>query len=625
MPEISAHPAGDETLEKLQKIRVKFLRLAHRLGQTPHNDVVSHVLYKLDFAEAEHLNGTNRSKPAVFNFDGDISTAEQLEASSSGQNPLDFSCTILVLGISGVGKSATINSIFDDVKFDTHAFESGTEKVQEAVGTVQGINVRVIDTPGLLPSLSDQCKNETTLKTIRRHMKKTEPDIVLYLDRLDMPSWEFEDMQLLKTVTKVLGPSIWLNAIVVLTHGQFYPPPEEPNSYEMFVTQRSRIVQQAIYYASGHEHFLMNPIALVENHPNCSTNRDGNRVLPNGQVWKTQLLLLCFGSTILGEAKTLSKSLDTSPPPYLPLLLLSSLLERRISPPSPLGPHGDDFSNPWLVKPVTNGSTSRWDHEVDFGGINVEKLFIVTQENIPISFSGQFSKDKKQTHLQMDLVSEIKHWEEGKSTPVSLSGRFSKDIIATHLEMEMASTIQHGEGKSTSLGLDLQSVDNNNIIYTLRSETRFRNWRRNEPLAGLSLTLFDGEVAGGLKFEDKLTLGEKGHQMVVSGGAIVAGNREIACGGTLEATQMSGFLSKLGLCALSCGGDLAVGCNLVSQFIPVGWNSTLNSRVSVNNKGSGQVSVHFKSSQFVPIVVLFAVFPLVRKLLSRFQYMKIIN
>jgi len=37
----------DETRETLQMIRVKILRLAHRLGQTAHNVVVAQVLYKL--------------------------------------------------------------------------------------------------------------------------------------------------------------------------------------------------------------------------------------------------------------------------------------------------------------------------------------------------------------------------------------------------------------------------------------------------------------------------------------------------------------------------------------------------------------------------------------------------
>jgi len=41
----------DETREKLQMIRVKFSRLAHRLGQTLHNVVIAQVLYRLGLAE----------------------------------------------------------------------------------------------------------------------------------------------------------------------------------------------------------------------------------------------------------------------------------------------------------------------------------------------------------------------------------------------------------------------------------------------------------------------------------------------------------------------------------------------------------------------------------------------
>lgn len=182
----------DETREKLQMIRVKFLRLAHRLGQTPHNVVVAQVLYRLGLAE--QLRGRNGGRVGAFSLDRASAMAEQLEA--AGQEPLDFSCTIMVLGKIGVGKSATVNSIFDEVKFNTDAFHMGTKKVQDVVGTVQGIKVRVIDTPGLLPSWSDQRHNEKILHSVKRFIKKTPPDIVLYLDRLDMQSRDFSDMPL---------------------------------------------------------------------------------------------------------------------------------------------------------------------------------------------------------------------------------------------------------------------------------------------------------------------------------------------------------------------------------------------------------------------------------------------
>ncbi|KAK1324344.1 hypothetical protein QJS10_CPA01g00416 [Acorus calamus] len=328
---------SDETREKLQMIRVKFLRLAHRLGQTPHNVVVAQVLYRLGLAEQLRGSHSGRTSGGAFSFDRASAMAEQLEA--AGQEALDFSCTIMIIGKTGVGKTATINSIFDEVKFRTDAFQAGTTKVQDIVGTVQGINVRVIDTPGLSSAYSDQRKNEKILHSVKRFINKTPPDIVLYLDRLDMQSRDHGDISLLRAITDVFGPLIWFNAIVVLTHAASAPP-DGPNgaplSYEMFVSQRSHVIQQAIRQAAGDAR-LMNPVALVENHSACRTNRAGQRVLPNGQVWKPQLLLLSFASKILAEANMLLK-LEDSPPvrpfqtrgrvPPLPFLL-STLLQSR--------------------------------------------------------------------------------------------------------------------------------------------------------------------------------------------------------------------------------------------------------------------------------------------------------
>ena len=329
---------GNETREKLQNIRVKFLRLAHRLGQSPQNVVVAQVLYRLGLAESLR-GGSAPNRTGAFSFDRANSLAEEQEAANQDEE-LDFACTILVLGKTGVGKSATINSIFDDRKSATSAFKPSTTKVQEIVGTVHGIKVRVIDTPGLLPSVADQQHNERIMGQVKKHIKKQSPDIVLYFDRLDMQSRDYGDLPLLRTITDLFGASVWFNAIVVLTHASSAPP-DGPNgvplSYEMFVAQRSHVVQQTIRQAAG-DMRLMNPVSLVENHPACRTNRAGQRVLPNGQIWKPQLLLLCFASKILAEANSLLKLQETATPgrpfgqrsrvPPLPFLL-SSLLQSR--------------------------------------------------------------------------------------------------------------------------------------------------------------------------------------------------------------------------------------------------------------------------------------------------------
>ncbi|XP_059647502.1 translocase of chloroplast 120, chloroplastic-like [Cornus florida] len=701
---------NDETREKLQMIRVKFLRLAHRLGQTPHNVVVAQVLYRLGLAE--QLRGRTGGRVAAFSFDRASAMAEQLEA--AGQEPLDFSCTIMVLGKTGVGKSATINSIFDEVKFGTDAFQSGTKKVQDVVGTVQGIKVRVIDTPGLLPSWSDQRQNEKILHSVKRFIKKTPPDIVLYLDRLDMQSRDFCDMPLLRTITDIFGPSIWFNAIVVLTHAASAPP-EGPNgtatSYDMFVTQRSHVVQQAIRQAAG-DMRLMNPVSLVENHSACRTNRAGQRVLPNGQVWKPHLLLLSFASKILAEANTLLK-LQDSPPgkpfatrtraPPLPFLL-SSLLQSRPQlklpeeqfadddnldddldessdsdteseydelppfkrltkaqlaklnkaqrkayydeleyreklfmkkqlkeekkrrkmmkemaaavkdlpsdyrenveeesgaassvpvpmPDLPLPASFDsenpthryrylDSSNQWLVRPDLE--PHGWDHDVGYDGISVERLFVV-KDKIPVSFSGQVTKDKKDANLHMEL----------------------------------ASSVKHGKGKATSLGIDMQTVGKD-IAYTVRSETRFSNYRQNKATAGISATVLGDALTAGVKVEDKLIVKKRLH-VVMSGGA-VAGRGDVAYGGSLEATlrdrdhPLGRSLSTFGLSIMDWHGDLAIGWNIQSQ-IPVGRFTNLIGRINVNNRGTGQVSIRLNSSEQLQIALI-GLIPLLRKVLG---------
>nr|AMK48005.1 putative translocase [Lupinus angustifolius] len=640
----------DETREKLQMIRVKFLRLAHRLGQTPHNVVVAQVLYRLGLAE--QLRGRNGGRVGAFSFDRASAMAEQLEA--AGQDPLDFSCTIMVLGKTGVGKSSTINSIFDEVKFNTSAFHMGTNKVQDVVGTVQGIKVRVIDTPGLLPSWTDQRSNEKILHSVKRFIKKTPPDIVLYLDRLDMQSRDFSDMPLLHTITDIFGPSIWFNAIVVLTHAASAPP-DGPNgtasSYDMFVTQRSHVVQQAIRQAAG-DMRLMNPVSLVENHSACRTNRAGQRVLPNGQVWKPHLLLLSFASKVLSEANALLKLQDSLPgkpytarsrPPPLPYLL-SSLLQSRpqlkvqrkafddetiegrkkrrkmmkkmaeaaktlpsdysgnmdeessgaASVPVPMPdlalPSSFDADNPthryryldssnqWLVRPVLE--THGWDHDVGYEGLNVERLFVV-KDKIPLSFSGQVSKDKKDANVQM----------------------------------EIASSVKHGEGKATSLGFDMQTVGKD-LAYTLRSETRFSNFRRNKTAAGLSFTLLGDALSAGLKIEDKLVASNR-FKLVFSGGAM-AGRGDVAYGGSLEAQlrdkdyPLGRSLSTLGLSVMDWHGDLAVGCNVQSQ-IPIGRHSNLVARANLNNRGAGQISIRLNSSEQLQIALI-GLIPLIKKL-----------
>ncbi|CAN1235341.1 Translocase of chloroplast 159, chloroplastic [Linum perenne] len=297
-------------LEDMQQMMIKYLRLVFRLGCSPEESIVSQVLYRLALV-------AGKKSGQIFNVDAAKRTALQLETEEGKEEDVSFSLNILVLGKSGVGKSSTVNAIFGEEKSRINAFMPATRYVNEINGVVDGIKIRVIDSPGLKSSGSEQATNRRILNSIKSYMKKCPPDIVLYVDRLDTQTRDLNDLPLLKSITTHLGSSIWRNAIVTLTHAASAPPDGPsgaPLSYDVFVAQRSHVLQQSIGQAVGDLRLmnpsLMNPVSLVENHSSCRRNRDGEKVLPNGQSWRIQLLLLCSSMKILSEATALSKSSD---------------------------------------------------------------------------------------------------------------------------------------------------------------------------------------------------------------------------------------------------------------------------------------------------------------------------
>ena len=59
-------------------------------------------------------------------------------------------------------------------------------QVQVLEGSINGIRVRFIDTPGLVPAASAVAHNAKILAQIKKAHKKYKPDNVLYFDRMDM-------------------------------------------------------------------------------------------------------------------------------------------------------------------------------------------------------------------------------------------------------------------------------------------------------------------------------------------------------------------------------------------------------------------------------------------------------
>ena len=656
--ELSADPGDKEamTAAKLQSLRVNLLRIATRLGQSPRNTVVAQVIYRLELAEQLKSGKKQPAAPAgrgsTTSFDRAVALAERKEKNDGADSDLGFTCTILLLGKSGTGKSSTINSLLGENTAAADAFRAETKKVRMVEHKMHGMTLRLIDTPGLQPSSSDISYNSKIMADAKRFTRRHKPDIVLYFDRMDQPARvDLADLPLLKTITATFGASVWFNAIVVLTHGSSAPPDGQngqPISYEMYFAQRSHVVQQIIRQAAG-DMRLMNPVALAENHPMCRTNRAGERVLPNGQVWMPQLLLLCFASKILTEANSLlnlqeqnakaaKAAAQQQKVPPLPFLLSNLITSRK-----PFKLVGDDDDEYDDASDIILGAPSPYDVPKD----QQEEMLPPKQVAVPApdpqlppSFDGEsvghrYRFLEPQSQWMVRPIVEAHGWDhesgiEGFSVdkgfvvfnkhPGNMSGQLTKDKKDSNVGFEGGVSVHHTKKLVTTAGVDVQTVGKQ-LAYTARGETRWKFCAVNKIAAGLSASLVGGALALGTKLENrwKVTPGAK---LVVSAGAVSA-NKDVAYGGNCEAILRHSDdpgnpnSSTVGMSFMNWRGDVALGGNAMSS-ITLGKDTQLTARANLNSRGAGQLTLRATTNERLQLASLGLV-PLLAALIGRIR------
>jgi hypothetical protein len=579
-----------------------------------------------------------------------VLAAEAAERREGVDSDLGFTCTILLLGKSGVGKSSTINSLLGRDSATASAFDAETKSVRVIEHKMHGMTLRLIDTPGLQPSASDIQYNSRIMGEAKRFTKKHKPDIVLYFDRMDQPArTDAADLPLLKTITSTFGAAVWFNAIVVLTHGSSAPPDGQngqPISYEMYFAQRSHVVQQIIRQAAGDPR-LMNPVALAENHPMCRTNREGERVLPNGQVWMPQLLLLCFASKILTEANALlnlqeqnakaaKAAAQQQKVPPLPFLLSSLITSRK-----PLKLEGGDDEDYDEAEDVILGAPSPYDVPKD----QQEELIPPKQVAVPApdpalppSFDGDNPSHRyrflePQSQWMVRPIVEAHGWDhesgiEGfsvdkgfvlrNSIPGQMSGQLTKDKKDSNVGFEGQISIPHTKKLVTTTGVDIQTVGKQ-LAYTARGETRWKFCAVNKIAAGLSASIVGGALALGTKLENrwKVTPGAK---LIVSAGAVSA-NKDVAYGGNCEAQikhsddPSNPNSSTVGMSFMNWRGDVALGGNAMSS-VTLGKDTQLTARANLNSRGAGQLTLRATTNERLQLAGLGLV-PLLCALIGR--------
>ncbi|XP_062209062.1 translocase of chloroplast 101, chloroplastic-like [Phragmites australis] len=406
---------------KLDIARIKYMRLIHRIGYDADHQVPVQVLYRLN-----HVEGLRRIRIANHSSELENAWKRALQLEAEGIEDLDFSCNVLVLGKTGVGKSATINSIFGEDKSKTNAFLPATSSVKEVTGVVDGVKFRVVDTPGLGTSAMDENSNRKVLNSVKKYMKRCPLDVILYVDRIDAQRQDANSLSLFRGITSVLGQSIWSRTIITLTYSAAAPP-EGPSgsamNYDLVVTHRTHAIWQNIRQATNDPR-IENAVALVENHHLCRRNTEGEKVPPNGLIWRRLLLLLWYSQKMVAEIEGLSphhaapaslfgRFFQVPPLPYFLPSLLQSREHTRCSTDQNLESVDSDFDIDELLN-------EDQDDEDDYDQLPPFKLLSKSQKKQLKEQLRRFKETKKKEANNHDVPADDDHPDDEYDTDRSL-------------------------------------------------------------------------------------------------------------------------------------------------------------------------------------------------------------
>ena len=102
------NPKMAKVREQVQEFRTNIYRAAMRLRYPVASQMINQVMFRLQMAEKIHLE-EHGSAVSAGDAEGDaLEEAERLEEQGAD---LEFSTTVLVLGMAGVGKTATLSNL----------------------------------------------------------------------------------------------------------------------------------------------------------------------------------------------------------------------------------------------------------------------------------------------------------------------------------------------------------------------------------------------------------------------------------------------------------------------------------------------------------------------------------
>ena len=197
--------------------------------------------------------------------------------------------SLLITGKTGVGKSSLVNALLGrKVAKEGHKKVAGTNEVTLYRVTIDGVNIRVWDSPGLGDGTGN---DEEYLAEIESEIKE-KLDLVIICVKMDDRRLNVGDRDTLKRLTETFGKNMWKNAVIALTFANKvdHPAREDKEAY---------FLEDLANWREAIQKFLSKDLKLepelVQSLPLVPTGYHRKpSVLPNGTKWLPIFFIACY-------------------------------------------------------------------------------------------------------------------------------------------------------------------------------------------------------------------------------------------------------------------------------------------------------------------------------------------